>query len=109
MHFLSQVLKTFCLTVLVHDLFSQHVDLALKILILGLCLIETELLVLNSMLLAVQTNVVKLIFDSLGPNFLYILVLFRELVFYLLDLVLRDLKLTFLVLKLLGIDVDFSL
>ena len=61
------------------------------------------------MLLAVQANVVKLIFDSLGPNFLYILVLFRELVFYLLDLVLRDLKLTFLVLKLLGIDVDFSL
>ena len=76
MHFLRQILKALCLTVLVHDLFSQHVDLALQILVLGLCLIETELLVLNSMLLAVQTNVVKLIVDCLWSNFLYILVLF---------------------------------
>ena len=60
-HLFRQVLQALRLTVLVHDLTTEHVDLPLIFLVLRLSLIQCQLLIENSMLLASQSNDVQLI------------------------------------------------
>ena len=109
MHLLSQVLEAPRLTVLVHDLLPEHVNLLLILLVLGLGLIEAELLNLARVLLAIETDVVSLVVDGLGSDLVDVFLLFTQLILHLLDLVLQDLELSLLVLKLLRVDVDLPL
>lgn len=67
------------------------------------------MLILDSMRLAVETDLVELVVDGLGPYFLNVLLLLCQLVVDLLDLVLQDLELSLFVLKLLRVDVDLTL
>ena len=91
MHLPGQVLEALTLTILVHDLLSEHVDLPLQVLVLRLGLVEAELLVLDGVLLTVQFDVVKLVLDSLWSDMCNVLVLLAELIFDLLDLIFKDL------------------
>ena len=109
MHLLGQVLEAPRLTVLVHDLLPQHVDLLLVLLVLGLGLIQAELLILARVLLPIEADVVTLVVDGLGSDLVDVIFLFAELVLHLLDLVLEDLELSLLILKLLRVDVDLPL
>lgn len=91
MHLPGQVLEALALAILVHDLLSEHVDLPLQVLVLRLGLVEAELLVLDCVLLTVQFDVVKLVLDSLWSDVGNVLVLLGELIFDLLDLILKNL------------------
>ena len=108
-HLFSQVLEASGLAVFVHDLLSKHVDLFFILLVLGLRLVEAELLIFARVLLPIEANVVPLVIHSLGPYLVDILLLFSELVLHLLDLVLKNLQLALLILKLLSVNVDFPL
>ena len=108
-HLLRQVLEAPRLTVLVHDLLPKHVNLLLILLVLGLGLVEAELLNLARVLLAVETDVVPLVIDSLGSDLVDVVLLFGQLVLHLLDLVLQDLELALLILKFLRVNVDLPL
>jgi len=61
------------------------------------------------MALTVKSDIVKLVVYSLGANLIDVVLLLGVLVLDLLDLILNDLELAFLVLKLLGINIDFTL
>ena len=108
-HLLSQVLEAPRLTVFVHDLLPKHVNLLFVLLVLGLGLIEAELLNLARVLLAIETDVVALVVDGLGSDLVDVVLLFGQLVLHLLDLVLQDLELALLILKLLRVNVDLPL
>ena len=127
MHLLGQILQSFCFAFLVHDLSAQHINLTLVLLVLRSSLIEQELLIANGVLLTGQLNHVK--FVIVGPRqliqlacVLLIVLLFRawldlldvglllsKLMLNLLDLVLEDLQSSFLILKLLSVDVHLIL
>ena len=109
MHLFSQVLEASGLAVLVHDLLSKHIDLFFILLVLGLGLVEAELLIFARMLLPIEANVVPLVIHSFGSYLVDIILLFPELVLHLLDLVLKNLQLALLILKLLSVNIDFSL
>ena len=108
-HLLRQVLQPPGLPVLIHDLLPQHVDLLLILLVFGLRLVQAQLFILAGMLLAVETNVVTLVIDSLRSDLADILFLLSLLVLHLLNLVLEDLQLALLILELLSVDIHFSL
>ena len=108
-HLLSQVLEAPRLTVFVHDFLPKHVNLLFVLLVLGLGLIEAELLNLARVLLAIETDVVALVVDGLGSDLVDVVLLFGQLVLHLLDLVLQDLELALLILKLLRVNVDLPL
>ena len=60
-HLLGQVGQPAHLSVLVHDLAAQHINLSLVLLVLRFSLIETQLLVLDRVFLRAQANLVQLI------------------------------------------------
>ena len=108
-HLPCQVLKSFRLVVLVHDLSTEHIDFSFGFLVLRLGLIEVELLVFDSMRLAVKTDFIKFIIDCFGSDLADVFLLLAKFVFDLLDLILDDLESTFFVLKLLSVVIDLAL
>ena len=109
MHFLGKLGKSFGFIVLVHDLSAKHIDFSLVLVVLGLGLVETELLLLDGVVLAVQANLVQLVVHGFRSDLLDVLLFLAEFILDLFDLILDDLQLAFFILELLGVDVDFAL
>ena len=76
-HLFSQVLEASGLAVFVHDLLSKHVDLFFILLVLGLRLVEAELLIFARVLLPIEANVVPLVIYSLGLYLVDVILFFR--------------------------------
>ena len=57
-HLLGQLLQPLRFAVLIHNLATQHVNFALVLLVLRLGLVQTELLVLDCVLLTVKADLV---------------------------------------------------
>ena len=121
-HFFGQLDQSLCLIVLVHDLSSQHINFSLVLFVLRLGRVETELLLLDSMLLAIQSDLVNfftvfllqlgvlnLEVSWLGFDLLDVLFFLSEFYLNLLNLVLKDLQLSLLVFELLSVVVHFTL
>jgi len=108
-HLLGQLEQAVGLAVLVHNLSTQHVDLALKLLVLRLGLVQTELFVLDGVLLAVEADLVSLVRHRLGPDLADVFLFLRKLILDLLNLVLQNLQLPLFVFKLLRVNVHLAL
>lgn len=108
-HLFGQIFKTARLTVLVHYLFSQHVYFFFVLLVLGLGLIQTQLLDFARMFLPIKPNIISLVIDRFRSNLRDIFFPLGKFVFDLFDLVLEDLQLALFVLKFLCVDIDLTL